>query len=122
MITAVDCTIVRFEKNTTVPEFFVYYSQSRAYAAAIEKQTTGATRQRISRKNLGDVPIPVAALSEQKGAVGKLADLEGEVQRLVSSYERRLSQIQELKQSILQKAFSGELTSPPSQAIKEAAE
>ena len=28
----------------------------------------------------------------------------------------------ELKQSILQKAFSGELTSPPSQAIKEAAE
>jgi hypothetical protein len=28
----------------------------------------------------------------------------------------------DLKQSILQKAFSGELTSPPSQAIKEAAE
>ena len=41
MITAVDCTIVRFKKEAVVPEFFVYYSQSRAYAAAIEKQITG---------------------------------------------------------------------------------
>jgi type I restriction enzyme S subunit len=122
MITAVDCTIVRFKKEAVVPEFFVYYSQSRAYAAAIERQTKGATRQRISRKNLGDVPLPVPALSEQKKVVEKLAGLEDEVDRLASWYERRLSQIQELEQSILQKAFSGELTSPRSQSIKEAAE
>jgi type I restriction enzyme S subunit len=122
MITAVDCTIVRFRTEAVVPEFFVYYSQSHAYAAAIEGQTTGATRQRISRKNLGDILIPVAALPEQTRVVEKLADLESEVRRLASLYETRLSQIQELRQSILQKAFSGDLTSPPSQAIKEAAE
>lgn len=122
MITAVDCTIVRFEKNTAVPEFFVYYSQSRPYAGAIEKQTTGATRLRISRRNLGVVRIPVPGLSEQKKVVGKLADLEDEVQRLVSLYEMRLIHIQELKQAILRSAFSGELTSPPSQGIQEAAQ
>src|SRR5262249_55497056 len=76
MITAVDCTIVRFEKGTIVPEFFVYYSQSRPYASAIGKQTTGATRQRISRKNLGTVLIPIGTLSEQQKVVAKLTDLE----------------------------------------------
>jgi type I restriction enzyme S subunit len=122
MITAVDCAIVRFEKDAVVPEFFVYYSQSRAYAAAIDAQVTGATRQRISRKNLGDVPIPVVALPEQRRVIGRLADLESEVHRLGSLYKERLSQIEELKQSILHKAFCGNLTSPPSQVLKEAAE
>ena len=40
----------------------------------------------------------------------------------MSLYEQKLQPLAELKQSILQKAFSGELTSPPSQAIREAAE
>jgi type I restriction enzyme S subunit len=122
MITAVDCTIIRFKREAVVPEFFVFYSQSRGYAAAIQKQTTGATRQRISRKNLGDVSVPVATLPEQKAVTEKLANLEREICGLEFLYEKRLSQIQELRQSILRKAFSGELTSPPSQAINEAAE
>ena len=46
----------------------------------------------------------------------------GEVTRLEAIYNERLARVSDLKQSILQKAFSGELTSPPSQAIKEAAE
>jgi type I restriction enzyme, S subunit len=122
MITAVDCTIVRFIRNAVVSAFFVYYSQSRAYATAIEKQTTGATRQRISRKNLGGVAIPIPATSEQKRIVEKLSELERKVHHLASLYETRLSDLQTLKQSILNKAFSGELTSPPSSALKEAAE
>jgi type I restriction enzyme M protein len=36
--------------------------------------------------------------------------------------ERDKLSTMDLKQSILQKVFSGELTSPPSQAIKEAGE
>jgi type I restriction enzyme S subunit len=44
------------------------------------------------------------------------------VWRLEDLYRTRLEFISDLKQSVLQKAFSGELTSPPSQAIKEAAE
>jgi type I restriction enzyme S subunit len=68
------------------------------------------------------VPIPVVALPEQRRVIGRLADLESEVHRLGSLYKERLSQIEELKQSILHKAFCGNLTSPPSQVLKEAAE
>jgi type I restriction enzyme S subunit len=44
------------------------------------------------------------------------------VAQLEENYRKKIDELVELKQSILQKAFSGELTSPPSQAIKEAAE
>jgi type I restriction enzyme S subunit len=41
---------------------------------------------------------------------------------LENFYSRKLIAISELRQSILQRAFSGELTSLPSEAINEAAE
>jgi hypothetical protein len=48
--------------------------------------------------------------------------LSAEARKLEAIYERRLSQINEFGQAILRAAFSGELTMPQSQAIKEAAE
>lgn len=53
MITAVDCTIIRFQNKVVLPEWFVFYSLSKEYQEAINTHVTGATRQRISRKNLG---------------------------------------------------------------------
>jgi type I restriction enzyme S subunit len=50
MITAVDCTIVRFNRKQLLPEFFTFYSQSPDYLKAVEAETTGTTRKRISRK------------------------------------------------------------------------
>jgi len=42
--------------------------------------------------------------------------------RLEANYRNKLIRLESLKQAVLQKAFSGELTSPPSSALKEAAE
>jgi type I restriction enzyme, S subunit len=59
MITAVDCTIVRFKRSVLLPSFFNYYTQSTSYLNDVNRECTGATRQRISRKNLGKTLIPV---------------------------------------------------------------
>jgi type I restriction enzyme S subunit len=75
--------------------------------------------------NLGDIKgyrIPVPSLDEQRGIAGELDVLSEWIQRLASSYTSKLNLVSELKQSILRRAFSGELTSPPALAIKEAAE
>lgn len=61
-------------------------------------------------------------LEEQALIASALDKLNSECARLEDIYHLNLASLAELKQSILQKAFSGELTSPPSQAIKEAAE
>ncbi len=72
MITAVDCTIVRFKSKQFLPEFFNLYSQSTDYLSTVAKECTGTTRSRISRSNLGLTPIPVPPLPEQQRLVGIL--------------------------------------------------
>ena len=109
MITAVDCTIIRFNKQRVLPEFFVNYSLSSAYLRAIRAATTGTTRDRISRSNLGRVPIPTPSLPEQVQIVKELASVEAEVRQLESIYTRKLAALDELKQSMLHQAFSGQL-------------
>jgi type I restriction enzyme, S subunit len=72
MITAVDCTIVRFDRRQQLPEFFNLYFQSSDYLKAVEAETTGTTRKRISRSRLGQIPVPVPGICEQHRIVGIL--------------------------------------------------
>jgi type I restriction enzyme S subunit len=109
MITAVDCTIVRFDLKQVLPTFFVYYSQSSDYLKALDAETTGTTRKRISRSKLGQALIPVAPLADQRRIVDELDELAIETQRLASLYQRKLAALDDLKNSLLHQAFSGAL-------------
>ena len=109
MITAVDCTILRFKKTHVIPSFFVYYSQSQDYLRAVNSETTGTTRNRISRNNLGHVAIPLAPIANQIRIVASLDPLLQETQRLESIYQQKLDTLEEFKKSLLQQAFNGEL-------------
>lgn len=53
--------------------------------------------------------IPIASLDEQIKIVEKLEELKEQTQQLQSHYQKKLFDLEELKQSILQKAFAGEL-------------
>ncbi len=64
-ITAVDCTIVRL-KSKMLPQFFVDFAKTYAYSQQIESFTTGSTRKRISRANLGCIRVPVPEIERQK--------------------------------------------------------
>jgi type I restriction enzyme S subunit len=55
------------------------------------------------------IAFPVA-ISEQRKIFGQLRDLLAETQRLESIDQQKLTALTELKQSILHKAFTGELT------------
>ena len=109
MITAVDCTILRFNPKQLLPTFFKHYSQSDDYLTTVAKECTGTTRNRISRSNLGLTPIPVPPLAEQQRIVAQLNALSEETQRLTRLYERKLAALDALKKSLLHKAFAGEL-------------
>ena len=63
-ITAVDCTIVRLKSELT-PMFFVAFTKTPAYTSQIDSFTTGSTRKRISRANLGSILVPVPPIARQ---------------------------------------------------------
>ena len=71
-ITAVDCTIVRVKKNIINNKYLLYFLQSPQYQFQVNQKVTGTTRSRISRKNLGEINIPVPPLQEQEKIVEKL--------------------------------------------------
>jgi len=72
MITAVDCTIVRFNKNKMLPSLFINYTKTDGYYKNISQYLTGASRRRISRSNLAKVKIPVPPLKVQKSIVAEI--------------------------------------------------
>ena len=100
MITAVDCSIIRFDENY-LSQFFVYYSQSSKYRIGINNNTTGSTRKRISRKNLENILIPILPLSEQQSIVAEL----DKINELISLKKTQLSDLDSLAQSIFYDMF-----------------
>lgn len=53
--------------------------------------------------------------------MGKFDELSGQVKELKTIYQQKLAALAELKQSLLQKAFSGELTANGNNKLKTAA-
>lgn len=66
MITAVDCTIIRFNQEKIIPKYFLYFSKSDRYFNELSRYLTGSSRQRISRSNLAKIKIPLPPLEVQK--------------------------------------------------------
>ena len=106
MITAVDCTIVRFDKSQYLPTFFNFYSQSNDYLSTIAKECTGTTRSRISRNNLGLTPIPVPPLPEQHRIVAILDEAFAGIATAKANAEKNLQNARALFESHLQKVFT----------------
>ena len=70
----------------------------------------GATRQAITKVQLKNFVIHYPPLKEQKSIVAKLDALSAETKKLEAIYNQKLADLEELKKSILAKAFKGELT------------
>lgn len=107
MITAVDCTIVRFKKNVMISDYFRYYSQSVSYFQDVSKKITGTTRDRISRSNLGSIEITFPEdLAEQQRIVSILDEAFAAIDKAKANIEKNISNARELFQSELNAVFS----------------
>ena len=66
----------------------------------------------LSINDLKNLPVPCPTIKEQSDIVKKLDGLRSEVRKLEAIYQQKINDLEELKKSVLQKAFSGELRSP----------
>lgn len=87
---------------------YLYYFLSNSIDM-LNKLGTGATFKELSTNVLSSIFIPIPPLPEQKRIVSKLDALSAETNRLVKIYQQKIADLEELKKSILQKAFEGEL-------------
>jgi type I restriction enzyme S subunit len=76
----------------------------------IKEKTYGTALMQINIGDLRKISMRIPSLSEQHKIVIKLNVLSFNVAKLESIYQQKLADLDELKKSILQQAFSGELT------------
>jgi len=69
----------------------------------------GSTVRNLNIGLVSSVIIPLPSLTEQKSIVKQLDKIKAQTQTLESKYQQELDALDEMKKSILQKAFSGEL-------------
>lgn len=72
--------------------------------------SNGTSIPQINNYSFDDVYIPYPiSLSEQRRIVTKLDALSDETKKLEAIYQQKIAYLEELKKSVLQKAFAGEL-------------
>jgi type I restriction enzyme, S subunit len=91
---------------------YVYYFLNRDNFRKIGESLMGGAvgHQRIQKEFYEDFAIRYPNRKKQKEIVKELDSVSFKKEELLSAYNKRLSSLEELKKSILQKAFSGELT------------
>lgn len=80
----------------------------------------GATRQAITKVQIENFKISLPnTIQGQENVIKKINALSTETKKLEAIYQQKLTDLEELKKSVLQKAFNGELTSASSVLKKE---
>lgn len=80
------------------------------YGACNWSSTKGATISRLYNDNLKQIKVVFPkVLTEQRAIVVKLDALSAETKKLETIYQQKLADLEELKKSVLHKAFNGEL-------------
>lgn len=87
--------------------FVEYLLQS--FKVRLQAKGKGSAQKNINMATFESELFPFPPLSEQKSIVKKLDALAAETKKLEAIYKQKLADLEELKKSVLKKAFSGEL-------------
>lgn len=97
-------------KNKMTKDFLYYLLYTKKFTdyAILGSQRAGMPK--VNRTHLFDFKTLLPPIKQQIIITEKLDKLSAETKRLEAMYQQKLDALEELKKSILQKAFSGELS------------
>ena len=97
-------------KKRILPEYLKWYMQSISFEKDIQRHSKGAAIQNVaSVAILKEIAIPVPTIEKQKQIFARLDELNERCNALQENYQKTLTLCDDLKQSLLRKAFNGEL-------------
>ena len=110
VITAVDVAVLRCNSHFVIDQYINYICNTKWFTDLAFKLARGTTRVRITRKNLGEMPIPLPPLTEQQRIVDRIESLFAKLDEAKQKAQEALDSFEARKAAILHKAFTGELT------------
>jgi len=91
-------------------DFLKYYLRTRFVIDKMSKEAKGTTQRFVGLGYLRNFPISIPPVCVQESRVAEIKLYESKTQQLEALYTKKLESLKELKQSLLQRAFAGELT------------
>jgi type I restriction enzyme S subunit len=119
IILSTSLTYYRCDPQFIIPEYLALYMRSNEFKSQYEAVMRQSTRNQVPITKQRTFYHIVPPIEEQQKIANHLDDLFVETQRLEIIYRQKIVALNELKQSILQKAFTGELTADTSKTVKE---
>lgn len=111
MVASVDVVIVR-PMVVLDSDFLVYWLSSSAHLELADLLARGTTMQRLSRSQVGDMPVPVPSLETQRQAVSELSRRLGQLEAAQQKLIRQIELLREHRQALITAAVTGELEIP----------
>lgn len=102
--------LIRCDNDKLMNKYLAYLFNSPFFKKILHDNEINNARANLSLGFFRSLEIPVPNLIEQEILVTNIDAISSETQHLETIYQQKLTALAELKQSILQKAFTGELT------------
>lgn len=103
--------LIRPKKDKFLSKYLAFLILSQKVQKQLLSHSTGATVQHINMKDIRAFKIyNLPSLVEQQKVINGIDKILKETKKLEAIYSQKIDNLEELKKSILQKAFSGELT------------
>jgi type I restriction enzyme S subunit len=103
--------LIRPKKDKFISKYLAFLILSSKVQKQLLSHSTGATVQHINMKDIRAFKIyNLPSLVEQEKVVNGIDKILNETKKLETIYSQKSDNLDELKKSILQKAFNGELT------------
>ncbi|HED6586665.1 restriction endonuclease subunit S [Campylobacter coli] len=102
------CAFLHKDKNIKFLEKFLFYFLFFLRDKII-KDSFGGAQPNISQTYIKNLQIPLPPLKEQEQIASHLDELSSHVKNLKQNYQAQIKDLQELKKSLLDKAFKGNL-------------
>ena len=110
LITVVDVAVFRYNKILLNNKFANYLCNTPYFNNLANNKARGSTRQRITRRHLGELPFPLPPLAEQERIVNKLDNYISKLDEAKEKLEKVVDSYNYRKNLILHRAFIGQLT------------
>lgn len=108
-INKADCFCVRPFGETLNNKFLAMFLSTRPVFKQLEAQIHGVGRPRINTTQLKNVLVPICGSDEQLVAISEIESRLSEIEQLDQAVTTAMQQAETLRQSVLRKAFSGQL-------------
>lgn len=104
------CKLTNIKRDILNDDFLFYMIPTNIIKGELMKRSERSLIPSMSVNHLKEIIIPLPPFEEQQKIVSKLDALQKETKRLETIYTKKIADLEELKKSVLQKAFTGALT------------